>query len=1071
MADITNIPAQHTPFVPSVGQPTTLQDENRRLVDEEEAKKLKDSTTVHELIGAAAVQGGIGTIDRVIDSFKYDVDPEFYGKAFTDKRDEWVKRGVSEDQIPLADKAISAEHMDHLYDLARQNMDAIQTRAQFGIIANIAADFTDPVAFAAGAASGGLTYAERFGSIANAIRSGLVNTVQGVGMEAARGANDTSVTTGNLVATAAFSFGLGGAFGFRAGELGELAKVADDIAHNPKHAVNADPANDSFGSARVHGSHVDTMDGPMVDVKDWQQQKIDEAALVGNSKQTVFAKVRKSLSAVLGSNKDGTVANESRKALRDGVGYKDKNVAVEESASEMSLRLRDTEETKLRRGLEPLWQKYKQDNNLSWDYGKENFMDEAGRAMRDPSYKASPEAAAVHTHINKSTDAMWGHLHEAGVEGFEAPKPPHQNWLPRVYSAKGFINILQEKGLSFEGTPESVLEKLVKPAIRNAWEAKLQPGQVIDEDQLHEVAHAWLTRGYDRATQARTAQPGGLMHARDVDTVEQLLTDEGVTNPKAKALVEKLRNTQDETAKHSHAKHRIDMDESYKATLNDQFGNEHEVSIADLLENNVDKLTTEYIREMSGWAALKTKADVGTPRRLSEYKAWLNGRSIAAGSKDISRKLDIVYNSILGHSTEVNPGTGFARASRMVRSQSYLTTMLQVGPSMVEAFGTILGPAGFRNTMRAIPGSRAMLRRAQNGELELSEARFLEDIIAPGTDYLRNQPYLRIDDGVHYGATPGKGGKLLDGVENAMAYAKRAANVASGMAPVQAFLQRLGARGVCANLIEMANKGNLEQWKIYRLRNDGLTEEAQQALFARLRGKTHIDEIADDWDNWTPKERGTYAAYMWRVTHRAVTEGDVSDTMEVMHSAIGKIFWQFRGFMTSSYERSLLNGIHMRDWQTATMWSGSTLFAGVGMTARNYINTIGDPELRKKLLSPEEIAKQAFQQASYSSILPFMIDTVAHDMKVRKYLGDGKDQGYFSYGRSTGLEAGFGGIPTYSTAKAAWSLLAMPAKAAQGDVTKRDVKNAVKLLWFQNMFGVRNGISEIARQFPDSADE
>ncbi len=63
-----------------------------------------------------------------------------------------------------------------------------------------------------------------------------------------------------------------------------------------------------------------------------------------------------------------------------------------------------------------------------------------------------------------------------------------------------------------------------------------------------------------------------------------------------------------------------------------------------------------------------------------------------------------------------------------------------------------------------------------------------------------------------------------------------------------------------------------------------------------------------------------------------------------------------------------------RDWQTAQMWVGSTFFAGVSMATRNYVNTVGDPEMRDKLLDPTELGKQAFQQAAYSSVLPMMID-------------------------------------------------------------------------------------------------
>jgi hypothetical protein len=98
-----------------------------------------------------------------------------------------------------------------------------------------------------------------------------------------------------------------------------------------------------------------------------------------------------------------------------------------------------------------------------------------------------------------------------------------------------------------------------------------------------------------------------------------------------------------------------------------------------------------------------------------------------------------------------------------------------------------------------------------------------------------------------------------------------------------------------------------------------------------------------------------------------------------------------------------------------------------------------------------------------------MIDTVARDAHMRALLG-GPDQGFFDHGRGTGLDTGISGTPTLSTLNSLYAAVGMPAKIAQGKVTQRDVKDVAKLLWFQNMTGVRNGINEFAKQFPKTAD-
>jgi hypothetical protein len=539
MADFKNIPASNTEFVPTVGQPSALDTEHQRLVQQEEAQKVKDNTTFGELIGAHAVTGKIGWIDRTIQSFEFDKDPSFVGKKFEDARAEWVKRGIPESQLALADKAVSQEHMDRLYGYALENANAERTMAQFGAVSNLAAGITDPVEFGIGALAAPLGFTAKAGRVANAMRAGLVNAAQGATSEALTGQFNPTVDGRSVLSAAALSFGLGSALGFRPGEVGAMQKAADEIANGPK-------VTDSMGAARVKGTHVDTIDGPDVPIKDWQQQILDEAALHSSTKETKWAKARVSLAAKLGDNPSGAVSNESKNLLRDGLGYKDKNVAVEESASEMSLRLRDTKEAAFRRSVEPLWEDYKKANGLHFDYGKEEFMSGVGRAMRDPNYKASPEAAGIRDAVNKATRSMWDDLHAAGVEGFESPTPPHQNWLPRQHSATGWIDTLQTKGLRFV----DIVDKLIAPAIS---EGRAKAGMYVDDEYSKIVAEAWGRRGFDKATRSETANPGGAFHARDVDTVEQLLKDAGATNKQAGLLLEKLRKQETEGSKLSKA--------------------------------------------------------------------------------------------------------------------------------------------------------------------------------------------------------------------------------------------------------------------------------------------------------------------------------------------------------------------------------------------------------------------------------------------------------------------------------------------------------------------------------------
>jgi len=74
--------------------------------------------------------------------------------------------------------------------------------------------------------------------------------------------------------------------------------------------------------------------------------------------------------------------------------------------------------------------------------------------------------------------------------------------------------------------------------------------------------------------------------------------------------------------------------------LTDDLGNTHKIHIADLLENNVDSMMPDYIREMSGWAALNKHANIGTQAELDKYKQVALQHSKKAGDGDLSRAID-----------------------------------------------------------------------------------------------------------------------------------------------------------------------------------------------------------------------------------------------------------------------------------------------------------------------------------------------------------------------------------------------------------------------------------------------
>ena len=1042
-------------------------------------QKTKDATTFTDLIGAKIVQGPIAWADRALQEQGVPRDPDFYGAALQPVIDDWRKAGL-EHQMELLERATSPAHAELLKGFAIQNKMAQEDSARSGLLSNLAAGALDPSMFAIGALSGGAGYSANAGRLANAVRAGVVGAGINMGTEGLASQYDPEIDTGHLVTAGAFGFLAGGAFGFRTGELADLAhgtnKLVRDSLNRTEQRAAGNTA-DSMGAARVDGSVVNTLDGPAVGTPEWQQNILDEsyantarAAFTGSGKGApkwlpkwmANMTIRRDLAGRLAGSDSAAVRNEGSKLLRDSVGNTDRSVATKFTAAEESELMDQTIHAAYRKGVEGEWSKFSASSGVKGDVARGQFNESVGYHIRGVAQDMSPEVQATADHAAAAFKTMNDELRAAGVPGFEKELPT-KGYLPRIFSAKGYTDLNGSKGLSFE----NLRDNLVKPAMRSEWVKNLPDGEKVNEDLLHEVSNAWLKRGYDKAM-GGAADLHGTLNRADAGSVRDLLTEAGVDVQRIDALVGKLEKDAAGKAMHSRAKSRIDMDESFGATLKDDLGNEHKVNLADLLENNVDKLVPEYIREMSGWAALKKHANIGTQAELDKYKAFLLQQSKQAGDSDISRALDITFNSILGKSTTDAPHSAWTRGSRLARGWNFLTSMGQVGFTMLESVGGTLGAVGFRNALKAAPAAVDMVRNMRTGKFSTDEARFISELSGFGTDFIRNQPHLRLDSvGESVWNNEKAVGKALNKLDQGEQYAQRAMSVVSGIAPMVQFNQGLAGTGITSYMIDLANRASISESVVNRLRAGGLDAADQARLFGNLKGMKGVKDIAKSWDKWSPDDKRLLALFVHRNARRYLGEGGVGDTIQLMHSATGRIFTQFRTFQTNSYTSVLLHGLHMRDWQTAQMWMGSTLFAGIGMAARNYVNTIGDPEKREMLMTMDTIGKQAFQQSSYSSILPFMVDTVAHDMGLKKALG-GDDTPVFAYGRSTGLDSGVQGIPSLATGRALWGLpkLAVTALDPHANVTQKQAKDAMSLLWFQNVTGVRNGLSWAASQLP-----
>jgi hypothetical protein len=299
----------------------------------------------------------------------------------------------------------------------------------------------------------------------------------------------------------------------------------------------------------------------------------------------------------------------------------------------------------------------------------------------------------------------------------------------------------------------------------------------------------------------------------------------------------------------------------------------------------------------------------------------------------------------------------------------------------------------------------------------------------------------------------------LTKAERLLAKGRYGVAMVSGLAPITNMLRQMSSRAFVQKFSDYARgldsmKGKDEA----RLAWSGITKENRKAVFSDLKkysqvtGSTSkVDSI--DWEKWakaSPETYDTFRMAIWRESRRVVQEQTIGETAPWMHSQVGKILTQFRGFMLVAHAKQTLYGIHHKDLTVASAFLASTLFAGLSYVAQTSLNFGTNKEELEKRLALDEIAKSAFQRNSMSAMIPATVDTLSSFA--------GWDT-VFKYGRSTGLASGvILGNPTVDLIfnKVGGTASNFTQMATTDDFmwTQRDVKNAIHIL-VPNLIGVR----------------
>ena len=947
--------------------------------------------------------------------------------------------------------AFSSEQLLAIHDRIKTELALEQQLGEAGwegFGARILANVADPQALLVSLAAGPSAWLSKGTRLQRAIKGALSAGGANATIEALIASGQLTRDSSDILYAGLAGMALGAPLGMLGrGEQIQYNRNVENAARR-QDQVELDELSDAVGADRVRAYNEPLRDDRETLVKYGDPEYDAERSALGGVRIDVVGK--------LGQSDDELVRTMGRRLGEEAVGLVNRDARQTIGATERATQINRTLMATFRRVSEMAFRDWTREQGLPWWKSifslesRAKFHEEVGRAIRgevsDNGHvnRAAQRSREVYAEFLKQLKA-------AGVKGFDDVEF-NPNYLPRIFAH----DKIRALGSEF-GTSE--LQRLIRVAIQRRT-------PTLSKDVLDAFSRGYLHK--IRRIGANMDQ--GIVHGirtDDVEFVREMLTETDMDVNAIEDVLTSLKKTNAGRGKHDRAKQRVDLDETTTLQLQARDGSLRDVNIMDLFENNAEKLMQAYSRQMSGLIGLAREANIKSAGDFNELintvrsRGLDRGRSLNAVDDDVKR-LTFLYDGARGVPLESDPASVFARGARLVRDYNFVRIMNQVGFAQLAEIGNLLSLAGFRNVISHVPGMRAMLTRARNGEIDDDLAMELEHLVGLGTDRLNNQVATRFDEYGYGFGSESLVGQGLQKVDDLLQAGKRITADISGMASINIVLQRMAAKAVSQKITSHLLDGvELSVVEMRRLKSMGLHEDSLRAIKAQLEKHASLEPSRwvkggklqrinpEQWDDMDALDAFTMAVH--RMGRRIIQENDIGATPMFMHSTTGKLMTQFRSFMITAYTKQTLHNLHHRDFTSWTALTGSMFFGGIAYMVQTSLNYANDEEQLHKRLRVEEIAKAAFQRAGASSFIPMVVDTVADNIL-------GEDP-LFAYGRSTGLGSDLlRGLPAVDTLNKLSGVAGL-GRAMRDDYefSQKDYRNLTGLIPFvSNMLGARN---------------
>jgi len=700
------------------------------------------------------------------------------------------------------------------------------------------------------------------------------------------------------------------------------------------------------------------------------------------------------------------------------------------------------------------------------------FAETVGKLVRSEDPLPSNEFGQAAAHVRKTMAKALAEGKKAGI--FDESIPSNPNYLPRIMNEFHVQKVLADADLGAKGLRKLTAKAILASAVKMGREG-ITPkiAEVMARAYVKTISHA--AYGLNDA----------IVHGLDLDDItvlREFLTEGGIESDLIETVLAGVQKRNTEAGVIGSAKRRMELDENTSIEQNGKT-----LRFTDILENNVDVLMDKYMRRVSGAAALNTTLGrsvvggfTGTASQIRKLSGEVRARSIDQGMSPAAvdkaaKTTEVLTRRIAGLPIEdltgglsMHPLSAGRRLTDAMRKFNFSTYMTQSGFASVAEFGNVLSVGGLSLLWHGLSNFRAFRRNALTGKLNDDVLEFFEEYIGIGGDNLLHPLFSRFDDFTHEVADP----RALTGVERALnATQKLTAEVISQLGPMTRFQRRLIMMGVMKQIEGFALRGKaLSPGQMKRVKLMGLTDaklakiakgmqDHQITMQSGYRNRTFTRTNLDEWMKNDPETVNSFLLALQREAHNNIIEGTLADAPLWVNNLVGRTAAQFMTFAINAHTKLLLRNVELHDAQAAQAFLYSIMMASMAYTVQAYLNTMGDPEARKKALDPVTVAKRAVARAGHVALLPGVVDALS-----RMATGDAVFNA-----RSTGLPSGtLKCIPTVATLDNAMNVLTIPRNARSDfQLSKSQARSAAGLIpVVGRMIGVRAYINALTDDLP-----